>query len=438
LESFAKITRGTGIVVARADELRKVLLLLSVVCMTLFFAGPVSSGALLLLLPGPTWGVEHDLPPDYEPLHKGGASLATGMYSRENEDLIVRGTPALVLKRTYLSGYNKPLPFGIGTTHSGDIWIRGDGQRFQWAELIFDNGARVSFQRTSSGTSIANAMYEHRGGQPGWEGARLGWTGVHWALRRRNGALFVFQSCTGRRVCSVIRARDEDGHTTHYRRDGRRRLIAIESGDRWIKLEYDGRDRVTHARGSNGTEVRYEYEEGGRLRRVTSSDGSIRRYGYNDRNEMTTIEEPGASIENQFENGRCVRQINRFSDGRPPYVFDFTYEVKGERVVRTESRRSDGTWIRYLWNDRGAAVSESRGDGSQEAFSVTYERDAVSQVVTALTLICPDRRGQPLKHTSVVSDGNEDVIKEGLLQTHCFWRHYTSAGRAGDSGAEAQ
>jgi YD repeat-containing protein len=422
--------------------LRKTLIV-AVACMTLFvtalFAGPVSSGALLLLLPTPAWGAEHDLPPDYEPLHKGAAYLATGMYSRENEDLIVRGTPALILKRTYLSGYHKALPFGIGTTHSGDIWIRGDGERFQWAELILDSGKRVSFQRTSSGTSVANAMYEHGDGLPGWEGARLGWTGVHWALRRRSGALFVFQACGGRgQVCSILRARDEDGHTTNYRRDQQGRLLAIESGDRWIKLDYDGRDRIMQARGSNGVEARYEYENGGRLSQVTSSDGSIRQYGYNDRSELISIEEPGASIENQFENGRCVRQINRFSDGRPPYVFDFTYEVKGERVVRTESRRSDGTWIRYLWNDRGGAVSESRGHGGQEAFSLTYERDASSQVVTALTLTCPDRRGQPLKHTSVVSDGNDDAIKRNLLETHCSWRRSIPAGRAGDSRTEPE
>jgi YD repeat-containing protein len=415
--------------------LRKILIA-AVVCMTLFvtalFAGPVSSGALLLLLPAGASAVEHDLPPDYQAVHKGAAYLSTGVYWRENEDLIVRGTPALILKRTYLSGYHQALPFGIGTTHSGDLWLRGDGERFQWAELILDSGARVTFQRTSSGTSFANAMYQHRGGVPGWEDARLGWTGVHWALRRTDGALFVFLPCSGRgQFCSLVRARDEDGHSTYYRRDRHRRLVAIESGDRWIKLDYDGRDRITHARGSNGVEVRYEYEKGGRLSKVTSSDGSVRRYGYNDRNELTSIEEPGTSIENHFENGRCVRQINRFSDGSPPYVFDRIYDVNGKRVVRTENRRSDGTWVRYLWNDLGAAVSEAHGYGQHEAYSLTYERDTTSQLVTALTLTCPDRRGQPLRHTSVVSGGNDDAIKEGLLGTHCSWRRHPLAGAGG-------
>jgi YD repeat-containing protein len=403
-----------------------------------WFAGPVCSGALLLLLPAAAVPVEHDLPLDYEPLHKGGAYLATGVYSRDNEDVIVRGTPALILRRTYLSGYHQALPFGIGTSHNGDLWLRGDGERFQWAELILENGARIRFQRTSSGTSVLNAMYEHLDGVPGWAGARLGWTGVHWALRRTNGALLVFQPCGGGTgYCSLIRARDEDGHTTYYRRDRQRRLISIESGDRWIRLGYDDRDHITHARGSNGVEVRYEYDRGGRLSRVTSSDGSIRRYAYNDRNEMTGIEEPDASIENHFENNRCVRQINRFPDA-PPYVFEISYEVKGKHVVQSENRGSDGSWVRYRWNENGAAISESGGLGDHEAFSVTYERNATSQAVTALTLTCPDRRGQPLQHTSVVADGNDAAIKEGLLETHCSWRRYMDAVRAAYPKAEAE
>jgi ABC-type antimicrobial peptide transport system permease subunit len=77
--------------------LRK-LLRLSIVAFVVFlailFGGPLTSGAVCLLLPAPSPAVDHDLPADYEPLHKGGVDLATGLYVRENEDLIVRGTPA--------------------------------------------------------------------------------------------------------------------------------------------------------------------------------------------------------------------------------------------------------------------------------------------------------------------------------------------------------
>jgi hypothetical protein len=64
-------------------------------------AGPLTSGGLLLVLPNAGPRVEHDLPESYSPLHKGHVDLATGLYIREDEDLVLRGTPALILRRTY-------------------------------------------------------------------------------------------------------------------------------------------------------------------------------------------------------------------------------------------------------------------------------------------------------------------------------------------------
>jgi hypothetical protein len=38
--------------------------------------------------------------------------------------------------------------------------------------------------------------------------------------------------------------------------------------------------------------------------------------------------------------------------------------------------------------------------------------------VASLTLTCPDRRGQPLRHFSIVRD-NEEWIKWDLMQSRC-------------------
>jgi hypothetical protein len=72
------------------------------------FSGPVLSGAVFLLLPAPESSATFERPGSYEPLHKGHVDLRTGLYIRRNEDVVVRGTPALVLRRTYLSGYREP------------------------------------------------------------------------------------------------------------------------------------------------------------------------------------------------------------------------------------------------------------------------------------------------------------------------------------------
>jgi YD repeat-containing protein len=256
------------------------------------FTGPVSSGAVLLLLPGTQRAVEHDLPDDYVPLHKGHVDLDVGLYIRENEDLVVPGTPPLVLRRTYISGFRAAKEFGIGTTHADAWYVVGDGKRFQWAALIRPGSYRVRFERTSNGTSLLNAMYQHRSSADEWQNARLGWTGLDWALRQADGSLARFRPCGPgeKSVCSIMRYRDADGHVVNYRRNTAGRLERMETGrDRWIAFDYDDRDRVTRALDSTKHEVHYEYDERGRLARVKSGGTTTHRYTYTDRDEMATI-----------------------------------------------------------------------------------------------------------------------------------------------------
>ena len=227
------------------------------------FGGPIASGAVLMvLLPAHQRPAEHGLPDDYEPLHKGHVSLDIGRYFRMNEDLIVRGTPPLILRRTYVSGYRASKEFGIGTTHADEWYLTGDGKHFQWAALTRPGEYPVKFERISSGRSVFNAMYQHRSTPGEWQGARLGWTGIDWAMRRTDGSLSRFRSCgpDEKSVCSIVQQRDVDGHVIDYKRDRTGRLLKIEAaGDRWIAFEYDGSDRVARAHDSTKREVRYEY-----------------------------------------------------------------------------------------------------------------------------------------------------------------------------------
>ena len=103
-----------------------------------------------------------------------------------------------------------------------------------------------------------------------------------------------------------------------------------------------------------------KYDHRGRLVGVKRNGAVTHRYAYTERDEMATIVEPGIDIENTFdENGRCIRQTNRHGDGSEPYVFDFTYRVEGSEIVQTDSRRSDGTWVRYAFKD-GRTIAETR------------------------------------------------------------------------------
>ncbi len=398
------------------------------------FAGPLSSGAVLLLLPAPQRAVEHDLPEDYTPVHGGHVDLDVGLYIRENEDLVVRGTPALVLRRTYVSGYRAAKEFGIGTTHADEWYVVGDGKRFQWAALVRPGEYRVSFERTSSGTSLQNAMFQNRSSSDEWQDARLGWTGADWALRQVDGSLARFRPCgpDEKSVCSIVRYRDADGHAVDYRRNTAGRLERMEAGpDRWIAFDYDDRDRVVRAFDSTKHEVRYEYDERQRLARVRSGDTITHRYTYTNNDEMATIVEPGTDIENTYDtNGRCIRQVNRYADGTDPYTFDFTYKLDGSAVVQTDARRSDGTWTQYTFSKTGFTTSETWGRKDSEPAIFVYDRDPVTNAVVALSLTCPDRTGRQLRHSSLVRPGREEWIKWDLARTHCSWsgRRWRSAG----------
>jgi YD repeat-containing protein len=427
---------------SRLLRVRRLLLLVlagSATLLAAVFGGAATSGALFLLLPSDTPSGQHDLPDSYEPLHKGHVDLGSGLYIRHDEDLIVRGTPPLVLRRTYLSGYRVRKEFGVGTTNNGEWYLIGDPDRFQWASLILDDGSRINFERISAGSSYLNAMYEHRATPTKFQGGRLGWTGLGWAMRLRDGSLARFQACgpDPSRRCALVQTRDSEGHTINYRRTASGRLSRMEaSADRWIAFDYDVENRITHAYDSTRRDVWYEYDASGRLSRVRTSEGKIRRYGYTDRDEMQLISDPDITIENSYDaSGRCIRQVNRFP-GEEPYTFDFGYRGDGRAIVQTDVMRSDGTWSRYTFGETHYATSETWGRGQSDPASFTYERDPLTNVVTALTVTCPDRTGRPLRHSSQVTPDREAWIKWDLLETHCSWsdrgrRRRTVKGSAG-------
>jgi YD repeat-containing protein len=419
--------------VARYGPVRKLFIAVVGICclaVVAIFAGPATSGGLLLLRPAPGGVEPQGIGEDYRPKHKGGVDLATGLYTRENEDLFVPGTPAIVLRRTYLSKDHISRAFGIGATHPGEEYLIGDGQQFQWASLILAKGVRIEFKRTSPGTSLINAMYVHDGSPTEWQGAELGWTGVSWAIRKRDGSLSIYRGCGQGSVCSILQARDAAGQSIYYDRDSRGTLLKMHDGrQRSITFEHDEQGRIVRAASSTGREVRYGYDPQGRLAIATSQDGIVRKYGYTGVNELATIEEPGTSIENTYEDGRVVRQVNRYPDAEP-FIFTFKYHVENTRVVRTDTTRSDGSWTQFTWGPSRLKLTETLGRTGSDPLIFAYDRDPRSNEVTAVTVTCPDRQGLPLAHKSIVRPGQEERVKNDIVQTHCHWNRWRPSERS--------
>ena len=131
--------------------------------------------SFLLFLLGVLFGV---LTPDtgqpaHRLLHKGGIDLATGLYTRENDDLVVQGSPVLVLRRTYLSGYRVSKESRDWDDAPRRDDVIGDGESFQWAALILARGSRINFKRVTPGNTILNARFVHEETAGEWQGAEL-------------------------------------------------------------------------------------------------------------------------------------------------------------------------------------------------------------------------------------------------------------------------
>ena len=85
------LRRGKSI--TRAVLVATVLFLSAV---TMVWGGPLSSGALFLLLPAPSRPAPAERLLAIRPMHRGRVDLATGLYIREDEDIVLSELPAFV------------------------------------------------------------------------------------------------------------------------------------------------------------------------------------------------------------------------------------------------------------------------------------------------------------------------------------------------------
>jgi YD repeat-containing protein len=381
------------------------------------FGGPLSSGALFLLLPAPAQARAHEFPRGYQPLHKGHVDLPTGLYVREDEDLVLSESPWFVWRRAYLSNDRIARRMGIGTTHNAEWYLSGDPNTVQRISLIKEDGTQILFDRTSRGTSYVNAMFVHTHSDTEFYGARLGWTGRKWALRFESGALAIFQACgpDPRESCSLLSLRGPDGSVVQFKRDERRMLRAIDAGTQRITFEYDDQRRVIRASDGRHT-ASYSYDHAGRLVRAVV-DGTTRSYSYGSRDEMLLIQEPGRSIENTYDDDlRLARQVVRYP-GHADYVQLFSYVVEGDKVRETTMTENDGSRTVYRWNDEGRSELEIYESEGHSPVMVQFAR-AADGFTRSITVFCSND-GRRVTGTADVVDGDEDRAEAELARRLC-------------------
>ena len=342
------------------------------------------------------------------PRHKGGIDPSTGVYTRDNDDLVVADAVPLVLRRTYLSVDPISRQFGIGGTHPGEWYLIGDGATFQWAELILSDGGRIRFERITAGTSRNDAVFEHRATPTKFLRARLRPDPRGWMIELADGGSFLFNRCSPASpdICSILDQRDKDGHGIRYVRDGTGRLVEMRGDTQKIAFDYDAAGRIQRARDSWGRSVEYTYDEHGRLVRVRGSDGVERRYAYTDRNQLARIEEPGIAIENRYNaDGRVIRQQTRYPGLEDTYTISFDYTVRDGQVVQTDSLAVDRrggefgerrTRKRTIYNRHHYRTSEVVQIDDEPAVTISFDRDPVTNVSRLFRVQCGDAPSRDL------------------------------------------
>jgi hypothetical protein len=125
----------------------------------ILIGGPLSSGGLFLTLPT-TGDREPVRLPWLEPYHKGGIDFATGIYVRNDQDLIVRGGDLpVVLQRTYNSKDPEsgafvvlfkvgPIIEHLARDKKLDLILSADTEMLLWADRSVDITSEVVKQLT--------------------------------------------------------------------------------------------------------------------------------------------------------------------------------------------------------------------------------------------------------------------------------------------------
>jgi RHS repeat-associated protein len=311
----------------------------------------------------------------------------TGLFLLQRTDLFLSGTIPISVTRTYRPRDTVSRAFGIGANHLYDIFTIGDSSPYTYQDLILPNGGRVHFQRTSPGTGFNDAVYEHTSSPTEFQGAVISYVGGGWRLRMKNGVEMYFPDCTGctSRPAALLKYRDRWGNQLTLQRDSNSNLTRVTSPDgRTIDFTYDTSNRVTEARDNAGRAVTYQYDASGRLWKVTNPEAGVEEYGYDTSNRMTTVKKPNGvvMVTNVYDaNGRVTGQT--LADGG---VYQFAYTLDGGgHVIQTDITDPRGNVRRLTFNAGGFVLNETRALGRPEQQTTTFERDAATNLIMAVT-----------------------------------------------------
>jgi len=350
-------------------------------------------GVTVYELTGAMINVPGYFPPDSGPAPCRNATggdpvdLGTGLFVMRKTDLALPDVLPLVLTRTYRPQDSASRPFGIGASHPYETFL-WSAMSYQEADLVFADGGRIHYVRTSPGTGFSDAVFEPAGTPSAFQGSHIVWIGG-WQLMLKDGSSMLFGE-----NAPLYAIHDRYGNTIRIERAGTAggypsgNITRIVSPNgRWIRFNYDSSDRIIRAEDNAARTVTYYYDPSGRLARVTDPAEQVTQYSYDSANRMTQIIDPKgiAYLTNQYDNnGRVIVQTQ--ADGSK-YQFYYTTDgsPNGGRIISATVINPRGIARQVSFNAAGNPVKEIDAFGKPEAQTFTYTRDPVSQLLQSVT-----------------------------------------------------
>lgn len=315
----------------------------------------------------------------------------TGLFLHERTDLAANDVIPIQIERAYRPRDTVSRAFGIGTSLSYDIFLIGDTGPWTYQELILEDGARIRFNRTSSGTQWTDAVYASSTTPGRFFGATIRWntsSGTGWLLTLRNGTVYTFpdafQSSSAR--CSApLQMQDRNGNVVSFTRDSTCNLTKVTSPNgRSISLTYDSSNRVTQAIDGLGHAVTYQYDGSGRLASATDADNKTESYTYDSQHRMLTVTDKRGNtmVTNAYDsNGRVSQQT--YADSA---TASFAYTLNGSgKVTQTDYTDERGLVRRIQFNAAGLPMTITKAVGKPEQQVLTFDRNSSSNLVTSRT-----------------------------------------------------
>jgi YD repeat-containing protein len=310
---------------------------------------------------------------------------STGLFMLHKTDLYLPDVIPVALTRTYNSGDGLARPMGRGMTHPYAMFVWSANQ-YTEADLILPDGGQVHFVRTSAGTGFADAVFAHQetpttSATPTvFYKSILIWNGNGWNLTLTDGTRYVFGENA---PLQAIRDRYGNQVTIAHTNGQSGDVTRVTSPNgRWIEFTYDGSNRITQAKDNIGRTVAYTYVNGN-LSTVTDPENKVTTYTYDGSNQLATIKD-GRDIvylTNVYTSGRVTQQT--LAD--PGAVYHFAYTVDGAgKITQTDVTNPRGVVERLTFNSNHYEVSDIEAVGTPQQRTTTTERQAGSNLVTAV------------------------------------------------------